>query len=769
MVANQVLLLDPCGDAPVPPGHILVSSEVEWLRYTVLTSQGQIAPVVVRGAALEQWASIWWELAGGMCRKLVSPGEKLRQAVPSLSTPESQALALQLQAAWGETNWPSPLDLPGVLTALFPEAADLWILEPSAETADLTVATTQWLAWLLKTEVLPVTSESLLRPWIGRWQVEVAAAPYLLPLSASVAQELLKAWCGLPNPTINYQEYQALGLLNECLLPLPAEWLVQAKQTWDDELRAQLASVPTGSEAGLIVATWWVQTRTAIRHPALTPVALDLVLRYLDEQPAALSEDLLRALRGSLPAAEYNRLYKQLPPPEPSALPQEPEAVLRWVTDEYLPYRAWQSEQENNSSAAATARKHALEFGEWLLATYPARLAGATHPYQQLYWAQPTRTQPQHANEVVVWVIADGLGWNDARLVSRLVSEASGGEVSATQATPCFGLLPTITRFTKASVRAGVPYQQTVARRVQLNAEAAADVRDRQDPVVRARQLQGGQSLVWKPLQPDEAYHETGELSVVRRNARMALRSIAETIVDIVRAVPRTYTLRVMLTTDHGRMLGAGSREIQVPEGFEAHGRVAYREQPGPAPAASEDIIWLDPATWFNLPCWVGVVRDERSFRVRRADGSQASGPDNFSHGGIWPEEVVVPWLSLARNVAPTRLSGSASGCNRVGITGTVTLQLTHHGDHRVQVRRLALSFSGGIVRELPVEGFLPGKQTTTLTLSLSEWPTGQRIGSAAISIVVEQADGEELTFFLSNQLTTDEFQTQGADLLSDL
>ncbi|SDY29856.1 hypothetical protein [Hymenobacter psychrophilus] len=769
MLANQVLLLDSCGDAPIPPGHLLVATEVEWLRYTVLASRGQAAPAVVRGTVLERWASSWWEMAGGTCKKLTSPGELLRRALPSLSTPEAQILARQLQAEWGDGNWPSPLSLAAVLAVLFPEAAALWELEPSAEPSTLTAATVQWLAWLLTSEPLPATAEQVLRVWVSHWQAETPAAGELLPLSANTGQELLRAWCGLPGPSISYPQHQALGLLDECPYALPAEWIMEAKQAWEDELRAQVAAVPADTEAGLIVATWWGQTRAAIHHAALVPVALDIVLRYLDEQPATLSEDLLRALRGSLPAAEYARLHKQLPPPEPSTLPTEPDAVLRWVTDEYLPYRTWQAEQPNNPSASLIARTHAVAFGEWLLATYPGQLAGAAHPFQQLYWAQHTRTRPQHANEIVIWVIADGLGWNDARLLARTVHEHSQGDIAAIQATPCFGLLPTITRFTKAAIRAGVPYQQMRARQAQSDADAAADVRDHQDPVSRARQLQGGQMLVWRPLQPDKAYHETGEVSVVRRSVQAELRKLAETIVEITRAVPRAHGLRVLLTTDHGRMLGPGSREVTVPEGFEAHGRVTYREQPGPPPAASEDIIWLDPTTWFNLPCWVGVVRDERSFRVRRADGSQAGGPDNFSHGGIWPEEVVVPWLSLARNVVPTRLSGSASGHSRVGATGPVTLQLNHHGDHAVQARRFVLSWPGGTVIELPVEGDLPGKQNTTRTLSLPDWPTGQRIGAAEVSVVIEQADGQELTFSLTNQLTTDEFQTQGADLLGDL
>jgi len=759
------LLLDEYGDALLPPGYALVHTELEWLRQTLSATPAQPPQVVVRGGVLTRWAREWWEAQGGTCRELISPGERIRRVLPLLPAPDAQALASALHASWPVTEWPNVLSLPQLLTALYPTTQPLWELAPEPEHFPIAVA--QLIEWLRATTSLPPAQLPLLQAWLSTWQVAVSAAAQL-PHSAAGANALLRAWVGLPDDEAGADYALVLAALDDCPLPLPPEWRVEARQSWDASLRQQIDQRLPGTEPGLALAAWWSQMRNTVRHPDLRPVALQTALRYLNDHQATLSADVLRAMRPDLPATEYRRLQLLLPPPEPASLPVEPEAVLRWVTDEYLPFRAWQAQQPDRPEALTTARTHALAFGDWLLANYPTRLTGATMPYQQLYWAQPARLQPQ-PHEVVVWVIADGLGWEDAKSVARQVYELSAGELSATHATPCFGLLPTITPFTKIAVRAGLPFPQLAPHRAQVEAETETDVRDGEDPVARMSQLQGGEVLVWRPMQPDKAYHATGETAVVLRQARSALRSLAETLVEVARQVPRSVSLRIQLTTDHGRMLGCALREIDVPEDFVAEGRAAYREQPGPAPAPAPGITWLDPATWFNLTGWVGVVREEHSFRIRRPDGSQAGGTANFSHGGIWPEEVVVPWFTLARDVLPVRLTGTVAGRARVGTTGRITLHITHHGDQPVRARCLTLAGAAGALRESALEAQVPGHQTLTLEASLADWPTGLQLHTAQPSIVVQLADGQEMAFDLTNELSADEFQTQQVDLLGDL
>ncbi|UOG74346.1 hypothetical protein MTX78_19785 [Hymenobacter tibetensis] len=767
---SSFLLLDPHGDARVPVGYAVVATELEWLRET--TSIGLSAPpIVVRGLELTRWVRKWWEARGGECQELVSPGYTLQRLVATLPTATAQAIAEELHTHWGADTWPAPLTLPAVLTALYPAAQALWKSDSNNEPAAVAAIAGQWLAWLHHTDQVEWPSQhvALLTAWLAEWEKAAPQAALLMPLDPAMALTTYQAWVGLAPAPLARPLRQAFAWAGPCPAPVPAPWSAAARQYWETDLPRYVDARPTGTEASLAVAAWWAQTNNQLLHPDLLPLVLNVAVQYVSQHRAALTADLLRTLRASMAPEDYARLVRYLPPPEPGPLPDEPEAVLRWTTDEYLPYRLWQATLDQPDEAAiATVRHHALAFGAWLLTTYPARLVGATHPYQHLYWAQPNRVLPQSPNEVVVWVIADGLSWADARFVAQKTGELSANRLSTTEAARCFGLLPTITHFTKVPVRAGIPYQNTLGRLPELASAATADVRDSQDPVQRASQLAGGQLLVWKPLQPDAAYHESAEASVVRRNALGILTTLAQTIVDVAQEIPRSLALRVLLTTDHGRMAGLGTRAVTVPEGFEAHGRVAYRLVPGPPPAPSPDIEWLDPE-FFSLPGWAGVVRDERSFRKLRKDGSQAGGPDNFSHGGIWPEEVVVPWLTIQRDAVPIKITGSATGRARAGSTGTITLQLFNEADRPVRLRRLQISWTGTPPFEAEVSTTLSGQQSTSVSVPLSNWPDGLRIGTATLFITVELADGREQQFSLTNQLSTDEFQTRQVDLLGDL
>jgi hypothetical protein len=766
-----LLLLDPHGDAIVPPGYTLVASEVEWLRETIIADTS-VPQIVVRGQILTQWARTWWETQGGQCDDLVSPGYMLQSLVSTLPTADAQAVAQELHACWGENSWPAPLTLSAVLNALYPGVQQLWDYTPSAEPNDIARVAGDWLAWLHETERTdwPATHLPLLAAWAGAWQKEEPQAKTLFPLDPITAHALFRAWVGLSPTVVPRPLRQTLKWAGPCPVPVPADWLAATRLLWETDLPRYVANRPVETEAGTAVAAWWSQVTSQHLHADLLPIALHVAMQYVQHHRAALTAELLRSLRSSMDAEDYAKLARRIPPPEPGPLPTEPEAVLRWVTDSYLPYRIWQSELEPPDEAAMiTVRRHALAFGSWLLATYPARLSGATHPYQHLYWSQASSVAPQNSNEVVLWIIADGLGWTDARYLAQKIREESGNRLTTTEAAPCFGLLPTITHFTKIPVRAGSTYQRTLARASELVSESAADVGRHQDPVRRAAELTGGQMLVWKPKEPDTTYHETAEASVVRRNALGALDTMAKTIVAAAQGISKALTLRVLLTTDHGRMLGTGARAIPVPDGFEAHGRVAYQEVPGPAPEPSPDIEWLDP-TYFKLPGWAGVVRDERSFlKVRKDTGSQSGGPDNFSHGGIWPEEVVVPFLTLQRNAVPVKVSGTAAGRARASSTGTISLELFNEADRSVRLRRLNLNWSTGSPLEADITAALPGQQKTLVTVPLTHWPDGQRAGTATITVTVELPDGSEQQFSLTNALSTDEFQTRQVDLLGDL
>ena len=84
------LRLDWKGDADVPSNAHLVTTEVEWLRVASGLQSPDASGVMVRGANLCEWASQWWQTAGGACEEVHSTIDTLLVLSPDLSREEAQ-------------------------------------------------------------------------------------------------------------------------------------------------------------------------------------------------------------------------------------------------------------------------------------------------------------------------------------------------------------------------------------------------------------------------------------------------------------------------------------------------------------------------------------------------------------------------------------------------------------------------------------------------------------------------------------------------------
>ena len=167
------------------------------------------------------------------------------------------------------------------------------------------------------------------------------------------------------------------------------------------------------------------------------------------------------------------------------------------------------------------------------------------------------------------------------------------------------------------------------------------------------------------------------------------------TIVD--RVSPAQGLLNVVITCDHGRLLGRSQRAIQPPASLKPHergawGAFAVNIQFSESSKEEDEIVWLNPFA-YGLPTSSAyvVALSDRSFVM--ADGK--SGVEWFPHGGLFPEEVIVPWVTLALNVKIPPLVIAVSGSGAVGQLGHVELRLTNPNSYAINVKELVLTIEG--------------------------------------------------------------------------
>lgn len=765
------LLLDPVGDAVLPTGYQRLGTEAAWLRLAAgLPANDTSTPqVVVSGSDLCAWAERWWAGRGGVCQALQSPTEHLLVACPALSRPAALVVLRELGPSWATR--PAPWPLAEVLQTLYPtfgqphDPATGWAAQPTTSPVRVALAA-HWLLWAAgQTQPWPAHHVPLLSQHLTTWAVADASA--LFPLEVAEARALLRLWLGLDSAAPG--QSNPIKLVGPFPVAVPPHWLAQARAKYEQQFTELNQTNLADDELRRSLNAWWQQHNSSALAPALHELAAVQYAEFLLAYPQLLQAVHLRELLpvlGTAPQAQ--QLQQALPPPEPADLPAAaaPAAVLQWVTTEYLPYRQWQASQPS-PQAQATQRVLALaaQFEEWVLAHYPNLLVGPNLGLLHIQQAESIRFA--NTSEVTLWVVPDGLGWLDAATLAGNLHTLAAGRVTQPQATACFGLLPTITSLTKQPLlRSTTAEALPRARPNTVRRERA--IPGHLNPADYLRDAQPGDLFIWTPPDPDSAYHGQFDRLTIQHRIPQLLQVLAQQLAAAVQAVPASLPLRLVVATDHGRMLGSSARSVAIPEGFESHGRAAYAAKgnaaltPSPHDLARPELAWLEPEA-FGLPYWAAAVRGDVAFRTNNTD---AVGQLHFPHGGLWPEEVIVPWVVIERTAAVAPLTVRLSGHGLARRQGKLTLTLTNPTRQTYTLLSLILSGSDGFAAALPLNGqALSATATNTQVLVLENWPTPTQVSTLQVRLQLADAQSRptEVKDFLV-QLTSEDFE-DGPDL----
>ena len=300
----------------------------------------------VRGGSLSDWAEAFFQARGVQYREAPSPTRELQAFCPDMTPAAVQALLSKMGDAFFEL--PRPLAPARLLHELYPRR--LWHEEhPTSKHA------AEWLLWLYESQP-PAWLQPLLRSLCERWQLD---APDILGLvysatDAKAALHLLDAWLWLePDPNM----LPSASFLNPFHpAPQPRNYdLARGATATKGDFFEQVHAQPTP----------FVLKRLAAQETA----------HFYLHQPQHMTQRRLSQLAEYLPDSELQELRRRLAPPSPAHLPDQPDEILRWFAESYLPYRLWQS-----ANVVVDAKEHveeaAQDFARWYLDHYPKALMG---------------------------------------------------------------------------------------------------------------------------------------------------------------------------------------------------------------------------------------------------------------------------------------------------------------------------------------------------------------------------------------------------------
>jgi hypothetical protein len=550
----------------------------------------------------------------------------------------------------------------------------------------------------------------------------VQLADWAAQLSTPLSDELLPlAQAQLDQWAMHHPAYGSLNaatlredstrlLLQTVLHRYDAAWLQQqgwqATPVLDVSTRYDIC-IALLQERESLIASYWNRTfaasdqspeqgiATALDQVSgLSVVELTTLTHFLDRHPHLLNADLRQRITERfvhLPAASeiVQELATRVAPDEP-CLPDPSWSVeqwLRWATQDYMPYFAWtirSNQLRDHQQACATA------FADWLVEAYPPWLNTETSPVVINQYQQMRQILDHDAHALVVWLVVDGMTWWQGEYLQAVCEQR--GLYPQSQAAGV-AALPSITRISKRVLVTGlpatevVPYSIAQAAREQL-ARSGIPHHVCYEMTDSLQVLQYPESIrclmvLFNLL--DKLAHETRTFTD-DTGIRGYLDGLAEGLAKMIQVSRQQgRAFHVLIGSDHGgTLLPADAPCWSLPR--EAQEVYDIWDDDATTPAEKHSpraVVITDPQ---RLPPggsdrWYFLERTRyqlaQNYLVPRGYAYVEHRPAGWTHGGLTPEEVIVPLLHLAPERLPIEpIEVRLVGTLRTNQPATLTLEV---------------------------------------------------------------------------------------------
>lgn len=689
------------GTAPAPPEFAVIETERVFLECLVAD---QVERLLIRGQSLCDWA---FEVASARSIEFADapdPVRLLASRYPSLDHQAAHRLTERLgEESWNDTLLSQPREL---LQKVGPEFGAVWSRPASAEHA------ADWLVWWTntRTDLAPIASV------LGERIASSVSDPFLKRCytveGSTEALRLLSEWVGIEETHDALPEWQATYLSTS------DEASQQLRTSLLGRLRQILTHEGPGAAQRMLIS---------LRDSRLqSGFAADIAL-YLGDHRDHISESAVGLLAPYLERDTLDHLRAKLPVPAPQGLPESADDLIGWYEQQYRPWLMWSLAHARDDD---THQRIGAEFSERYLQAFQ-HILNADGSSERIAWQRSASlrkhaVEEQGSNTATLLLVLDGVGPNDVDELLKgcreLIPSLMTTSVDWALVAP-----PSATPFTKPTVIAGRPSVDAD--------DASADFRGMKTTaqIVEALRLQS--FVTWSLEEPDKSYHRATleqDLRDVNHLVRSELRTTASLLQRIVSELGPSFRLNVVITADHGRLLINSSRTEPAPNGLRTHGRSAWGVPATPKQFSSAyerdgNLIWLNPSAFFLPEGHAYVVRSDT---LAFSPVNNAGGLEVYPHGGLYPEEVMVPWVTMETQVEAPDLAVFARGSGTTGAMGELVLSIANPSRYSVVLEQLELE--DDIVLSGPVVSLSPF-QNAEATFPVQNWPAASSLELRAI------------------------------------
>ncbi|MEO0014673.1 MAG: hypothetical protein RLZZ535_3062, partial [Cyanobacteriota bacterium] len=507
---------------------------------------------------------------------------------------------------------------------------------------------------------------------------------------------LLKSWLGLTDESV------------ENLAPFPHNipaFLVQEfKQFWEKQILKTKGKV--------------LDTLTPNQQAGMNEIT-SYAYRILTEQPSWITKQRISKLSAYLTPQQNNNLKKLQQPsvPQPLNIDAEPQEALKWATESYLPFRHWEIVIARSTTGQRASDNIANSFVEWIVKHYPnLKLDPVLN--STLNYSVASLVQKLCQESPVLWVVVDGLGWLDHQELLAILTPKNSLAVEMALS-PRFSILPTKTEYAKWSL-----YTQLLPNDPTWRDDAGKGfpqmgmgeryTDNKRHQLYEALKHNKHQLYCWDSDELDSLYHQERDWQNLYQVQRPhTLEKIAREIEFCLDKYPYPEQLRIVISSDHGQMIGEIEQLTQCPEEIIAKGRM------GIGKTDDARFVVLE-AGRFGLPHDLSIVKGAACLKAfnRTMEGEVIG-----THGGLFPEEVVIGVSVLRQFVEryPVIVFCQGEGKARQPKHLTVTID----NPNKVPLTDLCLQINEltSLKTGMSLEATIPAKEKVTLNIDIPELP----------------------------------------------
>ncbi|GAB1545139.1 hypothetical protein NUACC21_78150 [Scytonema sp. NUACC21] len=674
---DKPIVLDPTGLYEIPPGYTHVTTEVEWMRFFGVTA----SPCWVKGKRLCDWATEWlrvWDKMDAIAEIKPNPRLRLQDLFYPVPLPQEWTDKQILTLVTRLDSYPQENPIAYLLADITGSDEEIWLGEPSI---------THLATWL--TVQVPEECRPLEKVWQQKFQNHDLATYYL----TEDKLQLLRCWLGIAKPALTQLEKYPLEIPDFLSQEFDGYWEQQLYLT-QGEILKRLPPHQAGKERIANIALKVTKQRPNwIDRVKETDVAV-----YLSYQQKQELQDLQS-------------------PPQPELLPLDatPSQALTWVTQSYLPFRRWEVIYQPLESK--TSARLADSFVEWMLQHYPQmKVDSVENSY--LNYSVASRVRNLCQSSPVLWVVVDGLGWLDHMELLSILSQNHQLAVEKDME-PRFSILPTKTEYAKGSLYSQLLPNSSAWEKDSIKkafakiglGEHYTDSRIaklRKDLKKRKHQL-----YCWDTTQFDELHHNSTDWQHLYNIKRpYTLELIAREIISFVEEYPNPEELRVAIASDHGQILGI-SEKINCPPELQPQGRIAIGKTTDPRFVVLE-------SDRYGLPYDISIVRSSASISSFSYNSDKKI---LGSHGGLFPEEVVVGFSVLKKTVQRSPVIISCHGEGEAGKPGKIEITIDNPNSVPLTDLYLYIKELPSFDTKKPIEKTIPANQRVTFQLTIPKTP----------------------------------------------